>query len=286
MGADREAASKIEGFDDLWKTLPEPQAVGSVYRFRDCFESLVLAQSMLEALQSDQRLRSRFLCGGKGGERVRYFKQWLSCVQAPSFSVALINALTQLLVWLANEKTEPPSADDLAKAWFNVRAPSAQQLRIAEAIWHGFLLGHSSWALWNYIGNRTRAKIEIALLETWRKDLAKRFAAVSVWHDELRAAFYKPVSDAQGGHFQFNERAHRMFVDSNMRRLLNRVSALVAMAIEDALPQSVVARFEDFVLCEATSNVRHKATLDARIHQKLQQAFPRSNFKFRIEGAA
>lgn len=66
-GADREAASKIGGFDDLWKTISEPETVRNVYRFRDCFESLVFGQSLLEQLQSDCRVRSHFFCGGKGG---------------------------------------------------------------------------------------------------------------------------------------------------------------------------------------------------------------------------
>jgi hypothetical protein len=260
--------------------------VRNVYAFHDAFASLVLGQSLLGQLQSDQRVRSHFFCSGKGGDRVQYFKQWLSALDGPHFGVTLVDSLGALLVWLANEKTEPPNTEDLAKAWFNVRAPSNQQLRIAEATWHGFLLGHSGYALWAYIGNKTRAQLDVNIVETWRAQLAKSYRAVQSFHDELRAAFYKPVSDAHGGHFQLDEREHRRFIDTHVRWQSNRLSALVAMAIEETLPQSVVARFEDFILCETTGKMRHKTTLDARIYQKLQAAFPGSSFEFRIEGAA
>jgi hypothetical protein len=284
-GADREAASKIDGFSDLWKTISEPVAVRSVYAFHDAFASLVLAQSLLERLSHDGRVRSRFLCGGKGGDRVRRFREWLSVLDGPHFSVMLVDPLGALLVWLANEKTEPPSTDDLAKAWFNVRAPTNPQLRIAEAAWHGFLLGHSSWTLWNFVGNKTRAQLDVNVVETWRAQLAKSYRAITAFHDQMRAAFFKPVSDAQGGHFQLDEKEHRQFIDAHVRFLSNRLSAIIAMAVEETIPQSVCARFEDFILCARTNDVKHKATLDARIYSKLQTAFPSSNFEFRIEGA-
>jgi len=285
-GADREAASKIDGFEDLWKTISEPVAVRSVYAFHDAFASLVLGQSLLERIDSDGRVRSHFLCSGKGGDRVRCFREWLAVLHGAHFSVALVDSLGALLVWLANEKTEPPRPLEYAKQLFNVRAPSAQQLRIAEATWHGFLLGHSGYALWAYIGNKTRAQLDVNVVETWRMQLAKSYPAVQSFHDELRSAFYKPVSGHDGGHFQFDERWHRQFIDMHVRWQLNRLSALTAIAIEETLAQSVVARFDDFILGEATSKVRHKTTLDARIYQKLQAAFPGSNFGFRIEGAA
>jgi len=187
-----------------------------------------------------------------------------------------------LFAWLANEKTEPPLPEDLATDWFGVRAPSAQQLRIASAVWHGFLLGCSSWPPWDFVGNKTRAHNDVVVLEAWRAQLAKSYPAITAFHDELRAAFFKPVSHLDA-HFQLDERAHRLFLNVHVRKLLNRLSALTSMAIEETLPQSVRARFEDFILCDATSKSKHKATLDALVFEKLQAAFPSSNFEFRIE---
>ena len=281
-GLDRERASKIADFSDLWKTNQEPAIVRNVLRFRDCFESLVLAQSMLDQLQDDGRVRSHFFCGGKG-ERVRYFKHWLSALEKPHFSVTLIDSLGQLFVWLTNEKTGIPHTIDLAKDFFGVRAPSPQQLRFASAVWHGFVLDHRTWDLWDYVGNNTRAQADMNALETWRAQLSQRYRSITAFHDQLRAAFLKPVASRDAGHLQFDERAHRQFIDAQVRKLSNRLSSIVAMAIEETMPQSVVARFENWVLCEAADN--DKATLDAKIFSKLQTAFPNSDFQFEIEGA-
>jgi hypothetical protein len=285
-GADRERAAKIERFEQLWKASQEPQSVRAVYRFHDAFASLVFGQSLLERTEDDGRVRSHFFCGGKG-KRVRFFRHWLGALQGSHFSVTLVDPISQLIAWLANERTAIPTAEDLAKDFFGVRVPSVHQQRTAEAAFHAFVLGHSaSWDTWSFIGNKTRAQPDIHVVEFWRMELVKRYPRIQSFHDELRAAFYKPVSGRDSAHFQLDESAFRQFIDHSMRMLLNRLSALVAIAIEETLPQSVCARFEDFILCQSTSKTKHRATLDAKIFAKLQQAFPNSSFDFRIEGAA
>ena len=72
---------RITGFVDLWKVTSERQEViDDIYSFRDAFESLCFGQSMLERLSTDGRLRSRFLCGGKG-RKVGYFPDWLTVLR-------------------------------------------------------------------------------------------------------------------------------------------------------------------------------------------------------------
>src|SRR5262249_55949611 len=161
-------------------------------------------------------------------------------------------------------------------------APSAQQIRIAQAVWHGFALGYRpQWDLWNFVGRETRTANDVVVVERWQETLGKRWPRIKIWHRDLLHAFHnRPVSE---GYFKLDERGHRLFIDASVRKLCNRVSALVAMAIEETLPCSVLARFHDWTLC-AASKTKHKATLDARIYERLQTAFPNSNFKFSIEG--
>jgi hypothetical protein len=280
-GADREAAARIDGFDDLFKATQEPASVRNVYGFRNLFEPLVFGMSMLERLSPDGRVRSRFFCGGSGA-KVRYFKQWLNTVEGSHFAVTFVEPLGHLVAWIANEKAVLPSPTDLAKDWFGVRAPFANQIRVAAAIWHGFLLGYNSWGLWDYVGKTSGARTDLLALETWCQGLAKRYPAITQFHAQLRASFYQPVGgNVRDAHFQFDADAHEGFIARIMHSLSNLLSALTAQAIDQTLPDATVARFDDWVLCQGKSNDKLAGAID----EQLVTAFPGNSFKFRIEGA-
>jgi hypothetical protein len=73
-GKEKDSARKVTSFDDMWKvSASEPNAVRNVYAFRDAFESLVFAQSLLERLSDDGKVHSPFFTGGSGA-KVRYFE--------------------------------------------------------------------------------------------------------------------------------------------------------------------------------------------------------------------
>jgi hypothetical protein len=285
-GADREAVRKIENFAGLWKgTSSEPQSVRAVYAFRDVFESLAFGASMLERLSSDGRLRSRFFCGGES-RKVGYFDDWKSVLQGSHFKVTLAQPLWHVLAWLTKEKTPLPDSAEQAREWFGVRAPSPAQVHLTDAIVQGFLLSYREWSLWEYVGNKTRTLTDLMALETWRKELAKRFPAIARFHDVISDLFWRDVSSATyGAHRQFDPAAHRAYLERELQKLLDCVSALTALAIEETLSgATVVARFSDWFLCQG-----HKpksVPTSEKIERKLGAAFLGSSFRVTIEEVA
>jgi hypothetical protein len=277
-GEDRERAGQFAGFADLWKSVSEPRAVRAICAFRDKFESLVFGMSMLDRIADDGKVRSKFFSGGKPAGA---FTDWHSVLEQPHGVVTLVDSLGGLVCWLANERTPAPRPLEYAKELFGLRAPTAGQVKVAAAMWHAFVLGYTSpWDIWDFVGRETRVRTEPTVLELWRRDLAPRYPAIVGFHDALKAAFYKQIS---GHEFRFDESAHRRFVNGSIRNLSNRLSAIAALAVEEALPGAVVARFADAVFAAPTDRTRHTATLDAHILARVQAAFPRSDFQLRIE---
>jgi hypothetical protein len=274
-GLERETAAMISGFADLWKVNQNQEIVRSVYSFYDAFNSLVLGQSMLKGVQSDGRLHSHTLCGGKAG----YFRDWLSTLEGSHFVVSLPGTLFHIVAWVAGETTPPPEPADLARDWFGVRSPSPAQVRLVQAVVEGFLLGHRSWGLWDYVGRHTRQPTDHNTLEIWRVELSKRFPAIQAFHDYLTAAFYKEVASRGGAHRQFDAQSYRSYIDRNVQRLSNRLSGIVALATEQLFPTKLVARFTDWLLVEGKPN----ALTSEKVAERLNAAFSGASFNLQVE---
>src|SRR4029077_5334444 len=158
----------------------------------------------------------------------------------------------------------------------NVRAPSPSQIRLAQAVLEGFLLGYGSWYLWQHVGNAARVGVEHDTLGLWRSELAKRYPAITRFHDTLTSGYFlRPVNTSGEGHLQFDSTAHRSYLDHELGKLTDCVSMLAAMAIEET--GSLVARFGDSLLVEGTS-------VDAgeRIAEKLAAAFGGYSFNVAV----
>jgi hypothetical protein len=281
-GLDRHAAAQIKGFDDLFKASGDRQSVRDVLAFHDAFVRLVFGQSLFERLSADGRLRSHFFCGGTGG-KVALFSEWAKVLDGDHFAVTLRDPLLHLFAWLANEQTPLPLPADFAcECYNNVRSLSPEQIKVACAVLEGFVLDHQGWALWDYVGRRTRCSLDEGLLETWRKELWKRFKAIAAFHEVLRHSFNKPVTRFGEAYFQFDAQAHRSFIDGTVAKLLQTVSALAAQAVEET--HAVVGRFEDSLLIEGKP--KQTAALVERITSKLAVAFPSSAFNVTIEEIA
>jgi hypothetical protein len=272
---DREEAAKIEGFRDLWKVQQDRATVRNVYAFHDCFASLVFGQSLSSSAVEDGRVRSHLFCGGTGA-KVALFNRWLGALDGAHFSVRIDNSLFGVLAWLCHEQT-PCDTKELARDWFNMRAPSAIQLAIAQAVFEGFLLGKNSWAFWEHVGDTTRAAIDHNTLEVWRTELAKRYSAITMFHDTLRSYFLREVSSHGHGHQQFEAAAHRRYVDREAHRLVNRASQIAAQVVEETAQGSLVARFENQLLCEG------KAVSAEEISERLAAAFSGTHFNVEVQ---
>ena len=277
-GLDRHAAAQINGFDDLFKATADRQPVRDVLAFHDAFESLVFGQSIAEQLSSDGRLRSRFFCGGTG-EKV---DDWLGALQGPHFKVALVDPLGPLFGWLAGEQTPLPLPAEFAHECYNNRSLSPEQIKVARAVLDGFVLDYRGWALWDYVGRRTRTALDEGLLETWRKELSKRFRAIAEFHEVLRYSFNKPVTRFGESYLKFDAGAHRAFIDGMVAKLLQAVSLLAAQAVQET--HTVVARFCDSLLVEGEP--KQTAVLIERIADKLNAAFAGADFNIVIEEIA
>jgi hypothetical protein len=189
-------------------------------------------------------------------------------------TVALVQRRFHLLAWLADEKSPPPSPVDLARDWFNVRSPSKAQTRIAQAALEGFLLDFDGWSFWDFVGRQTRTAIHPDRLAGWRQNLSKRFPAISNYHADARAAFYRDVGFGFESHQQFEPTHHRAFIDRLVQNFLEQVSQVLALAVEDVYPQRLVARFGGGQVF-ATGKIKQSAKISAH----LAKAFPGSAFE-------
>jgi hypothetical protein len=279
-GREKDEVRRIAGWQDLWKfASQEPTFVNSAYDFHDHFASLALGQSLVERTSSDGRLRSRWLCGGRGAKVAR-LTDWLTRVARDSLtSVKLVEPLWSLVSWLADERAPAPAAADLAKDFFSCRAPAREQIAIAQSVLDAFLLDFDAWRSWEYIGRRSRSSIEKSRLDAWRMALSKRFARIDQWHASVRAAFVREVDmgDAAPREQKFESAQSRAFIDRTVQSLLALTSKLLALGVAEVAHDAIVARFESGVLLEA----KHKQPADKRatISRQLLAAFPASSFE-------
>ena len=251
-GKDREAVSRIAGFEDLWKSTSEPRAVRAVYEFHDRFVALAFAKSMLERIGDDGRARSSFFCGGHG-RKVKLFNDWRGVLKGQLANVRLRNVLWSLVAWLTDEQAQSPVARELAREFYGCRAPDSQQIATIEALRDGFALGYNEWALWQFVGRRTRSVQPLPeQLAEWRNALARRYRCIENFFVQLRGAFLRSVGgNAYDAHMQLDQVAFRSFVDTTIRNLSNVVSAVVGLTIEAASDGALVARFDDWWLFES-----------------------------------
>jgi len=270
-GKQREAIRQITGWPDLWKATHERQEViADFYSFHDLFGSLTFGQSMLEKLSRDGRLRGPLFRGGKQPD---YFHDWLVGFVGPLTSVTLARPLWSLMAWLANEKAPPPSLINLAKDFFGVRAPSLAQIKLAQAVVDGFLLGYREWPMWEFVGRATRTVQDEGRLASWRKALTARHPRIAGFHSEHRAFFYRDVSigDVRHAHREFDHARYRAFIDRTAQKLLDQASALLALGIDETFSGALVARFQGSVLMQGKHKPMDKL---ASIGKQLAAAFP------------
>jgi hypothetical protein len=255
----------VDGFVDLWKVIgAQPQAVLRIYEFRDIFDSLVFGQSMLQRLSDDGLLRTKLFCGGKTEKR-HLFDDWVPALRGEHHRISLRTHLQSVIFWLAGESRQLPDSGKLACEIFNVRSASPSQTTFATALFEGFLLGHSDLRLWEFVGRQTRRLPDQFLLKLWHDELNRRYRRIQFFHHDLEQCFLKEV----GTYYAVDLAAHRAFVDGTIARLRDCVAALAALAVEEVCPGTIVARFQDSLLCEQQPD----ASVSRKISDTLNAAF-------------
>src|SRR5262245_5828170 len=258
-------ARQVGSFRDLLKfSSSEPRAVRAVYSFNDLFEALVFGQSLFVSIEDDDRVHHKFFCGASTDRKTRLFEAWLSALKGAHYRVLLRNSTAALLFWLSRETSAPPEARELAREWFGVRLPSSEQTSFARALFEGWLLNHKDWALWEFVGRATRTLPDSALLERSTEQLRDRFPRIDVFHRQVASSFLRPVTD----HGEFEPARHRQFVSARVDQLLNCVSDVAALTIEENLPRDaacVVAKFRDSILCSGKAKAQLVEPIDAKL---------------------
>ena len=83
-------------------------------------------------------------------------------------------------------------------------------------------------------------------------------------------------------HRRFDFAAYRAFIDRTVNQLLNTVSSVVAIELEQMMfAGALVARFHDWLLLEP-SNTKAQLFPSARVESKLAEVFPSAAFKLSI----
>src|SRR5262249_13791941 len=160
-----------------------------------------------------------------------------------------------------------PVVRGLGRELYGCRAPDGQQIRTVEALLDGFALGFTDWALWEFVGRRTRSVNPLpGQLDEWRKELARRYRRIGNFQSELRPAFDRNVgANAYEAHQQFDGSSYRSFVDGAIGKLSNVLGAIVGLTIEAAAEGALLARFDDWLLLER----KPPKFLEARIESEL-----------------
>ena len=95
----------------------------------------------------------------------------------------------------------------------------------------------------------------------------------------MSTAFCKSVSGAGYNYWRLDETAYRASIRSAVNKQLDRVAGLAALAIEETMPKTCVASFQDWALCEG----KPKKNVAEKIAEKLNTAFPSANFEIAVE---
>jgi hypothetical protein len=267
-GKERDQVRNISDFDDLWKSGERKQVLDDIDGFRRRFESLCLGQSIVSGLSKDGRLRSHFLCGGRG-RKIALLHEWLSVLERPLTIVSLRLPTYHLLAWLADEQAASPDPVDLARGFFAVRAPTESQIQMAQAVLEAFLFDLGGWESWEFIGRQTRSSVHVETLAGWRKVLEKRFPAIASFHAQVRSGCFVQRGFGAEYHHEFQPEKHRVFLDRTVRRYLRRLSGVLALALDETLPNKIVGRFEGQVWCKGKPPKQR-----AEISAPLDKAFP------------
>ncbi len=281
-GIDREQAAAFNEFADLWKAFGagEPECVRNCLAFYDTFASLAFGVSLLDRLANDGRVHSHCFTGGSGN-KVALFDHWREVVRGSLLSVTLPDALWHVVTWLSNERQTKPDTRELARAYYNTRLPSSRQVQTVEAVLAGVLLGHTGWSLWEFVGGVTHTSQPPERLAEWRNHFVRSCPGIARFHDEIKAAFYKPVGmNAYEAHQQFDAAGHRAFIDKTVQGFLNLASAVASLAIESVCSNALVARFQTELWLETKKPPRN--SLRGRIEASLSDTFPGSTFTLQI----
>jgi len=281
-GNDREQAAAFNGYADLWKAFGagEPECVRNCLAFYDTFASLAFGLSLLDRVANDGRVHSHFFTGGSGN-KVALLDHWREVVRGSLLSVTLADALWHVVTWLGTEHNPKPDTRELARAYYNTRLPSTRQVQTVEAVLSGFLLGHTGWSLWEFVGRVTRTSQPPERLTEWRNHFVRSCPRVAGFHDEIKAAFYKPVGmNVYDAHQQFDAAGHRAFIDKTVQGFLNLASAVASLAIESVCSNALVARFQTELWLETKESPPN--SLRGRVEASLADTFPGSTFTLQI----
>jgi hypothetical protein len=148
-------------------------------------------------------------------------------------------------------------------------------------VFDGWLLGKSEWALWDFVGRVTCQMVDVKTLEAWRKELVLRYTRVAAFHRAVNEVFQREVGIPPYSQRRFDATTRDAYFEREIGKLLSAVSFVAALALDEAQPGALVARFSESLLCEG----RPKINTAEKVKAKLETAFAGSNFDVVIQEA-
>jgi len=287
--------ARITGLDDIWKCPPDP-LLHKLYAHWQLFQSLVFGQSLIDAADSDNRIRSPFWASGftSGVNKDRLLELldgWKAFVTPPSgetfIAIELKDLLVNAVAWLADD-SELAQADyhALARELTSLRVPPEREIAKAHRLTEAFSLGldarlapdKPALETWDYLNglerDHTKVRHQLGMV-------AKRFPSTAQWLGEVIAASMVPVPTNQdGATYEFNSSLFRSSLNAAIWRVTYHARALAALAVEETCQESsrlAAAIGDRLIVCTALKGITKQqlvAKCQEAVTVALQSAFP------------
>jgi len=288
--------ARIDSLDAVWKCPPDP-LLNQLYAHWQAFRSLVFGQSLLDAADSDNRVRSpfwssSFISGINKDHRLELFDGWKAFIVPPPGETFVVIELGDLLVsavaWLADDD-ELARVDyhDIARELTNLRSPQPQHIAKAHALVEAFALGldahlaqgKPALEVWSYLNgaerDHTKVRHQLGMV-------AKRFPATGQWLGEAIAAAIIPQPTYDDGvSSKFDAALYRTSLNAAIWGAIRHARALTALAVEETCQESsrLAAVIGDkLIICTALKGITKQqlvAKLQEAVTTALLDAFPR-----------
>jgi hypothetical protein len=260
------------------------------------FRSLLFGQSLLDAADSENLIRSPFWASGLRAreEHLDLFSGWSRIIvpaQGEAFIVvSLDNLLLSVVAWLADDPELADAAGAmhaLAQEITGRRVPTPEDLIRAHRLTEAFALGldahigqdKPALETWAYLGGLERDHTKVRHL---RELVAKRFPATVQWQAEAITSHLRPQPVYHDGIvFEFDAGGYRASLDACVSRAIRHARATAAHSISDSLAESAFRLSagigDKLLLSSSTRGVARTQTiakLEEAASAALESAFP------------
>jgi len=250
------AAALIKGLDDIWKCPPDP-LLHKIYAHWRAFKPLVFAQSLLDAADAQNVIRSPFWSSGLDREnsrdqRLELLRDWQGFIVPPSGETFIVikfdDLLLSVIAWLSDDPAlaqaaaDPPAFfGELARELTNLRSSGERDVTRAHRLTEAFVLGldagsdkdKPALASWDYLGGLERDHTRVRHLLT---PIVRRFPLTAAWHAEaLSANMIAQPTRYDGATYEFDACGFRDCLDTAIYGAILYARSVTALCVAQEL---------------------------------------------------